>query len=89
MKKFMDNTTGEILEPQSELVIKQMEKSDRYSEYTEDNKISKAPKGEEGENTVKELKAKLDELGIEYSKSAKKADLEALLKEAENKKSSR
>ena len=35
------------------------------------------------ELTVKELKAKLDEAGIEYDAKAKKADLEELLKVAE------
>ena len=35
------------------------------------------------ELTVKELKAKLDEDGIEYDAKAKKADLEELLKDAE------
>ena len=35
------------------------------------------------ELTVKELKAKLDEAGIEYDAKAKKADLEVLLKAAE------
>ena len=35
------------------------------------------------ELTVKELKAKLDEAGIEYDTKAKKADLEELLKAAE------
>lgn len=35
------------------------------------------------ELTVKELKAKIDEAGIEYDAKAKKADLEELLKAAE------
>ena len=35
------------------------------------------------ELTVKELKAKLDEAGIEYDTKAKKADLEVLLKAVE------
>lgn len=36
----------------------------------------------DGKVTVKELKAKLDEMGVEYDSKANKASLEALLEDA-------
>lgn len=71
--KFKNVKTGAILEPNSKFTEEQMKKSDMYIEIGKESK----PKGKEP--TVAEIKAKLDELGIEYDDSAVKADLLALL----------
>ncbi len=73
--KFRNKKTGAILIPTSNSIIEQMKKSDRYEEIKENIQNVKEPK----EPTVAEIKAKLDELGIEYDKKATKADLLTLL----------
>ena len=47
------------------------------------NVDSKEAADSQGELTVSQIKARLDELGVEYDKGAKKADLLALLEQHE------
>lgn len=68
--KFMNVKTGAILEPNSNFTEEQMKKSDMYKEVG---------KTETKEPTVQEIKAKLNELGIEFNDKAKKEELIALL----------
>ena len=68
MKKFANIETGEVFVPISEQTIKEMENSNLYEETETIREL-----------TVKEIKSKLDELGIEYNKKANKETLLALL----------
>ena len=68
--KFRNKTTKAILIPQSD----SMRESDRYEEIKEsasNNNNNNKPK----ELTVKEIKEKLTELGIEYPNNANKETL--------------
>ena len=72
--KFRNKTTKAILIPQSDSIIKHMRESDRYEEIKEsasNNNNNNKPK----ELTVKEIKEKLTELGIEYPNNANKETL--------------
>lgn len=78
--KFRNKETGSILEPQTKSVEEMMKKSNRYEVYVENKK------NDIQELTVKELKDKLKELGIEFSNSDNKAKLQELLEASKNKK---
>lgn len=69
--KFINVKTGAILEPNSEMVIDQMKRSDLYKEYKEKTK----------EKTKDEIKSELDAKGIEYDSKATKEILLSLLEE--------
>lgn len=69
--KFKNKKTGAILVPNTKFVEEQMTKSDLYEIVGEKAK----------EPTVAEIKAKLEDLGIDYAGKTKREDLIALLPE--------
>lgn len=67
--KFKNKKTGKIVETSVKVVEDMFKRNADYETIAEPKK----------ELTVPEIKAKLDELGIEYDKNANKATLTALL----------
>ena len=67
--KFKNKKTGKIVETSVKVVEDMFKRNSDYEIIAEPKK----------ELTVPEIKAKLDELGIEYDKNANKATLTALL----------
>ena len=72
MAIFKDKV-GNTYKTENKFVIDQMKKSKEYQEINVEKEDSKKTL------TVAEIKAKLDELGIEYDKNANKETLLALL----------
>lgn len=77
----------EVLDGKIEIENENVEKTSVYNKIVEEDKQEEEKDGENEKSeekslesyTVPELKAKLDELNIEYPKNAKKAELIALL----------
>lgn len=77
MKTFKNLKTGVLEHVTNEKLISQYEKYTDVYELVEDTKADKEP-------TLNELKAKADELGIEYAKKVTKAELLELISAKEN-----
>ncbi len=72
MKTFKNLKTGVLEHVTNEKLISQYEKYTDVYELVEDTKADKEP-------TLNDLKAKADELGIEYAKKVTKAELLELI----------
>lgn len=77
MKTFKNLKTGVLEHVTNEKLISQYEKYTDVYELVEYKKADKEP-------TLNELKAKADELGIEYAKKVTKAELLELISAKEN-----
>lgn len=77
MKTFKNLKTGVLEHVTNEKLISQYEKYTDVYELVEDTKADKEP-------TLNDLKAKADELGIEYAKKVTKAELLELISAKEN-----
>ena len=77
MKTFKNLKTGVLEHVTNEKLISQYEKYTDIYELVEDTKADKEP-------TLNDLKAKADELGIEYAKKVTKAELLELISAKEN-----
>lgn len=72
MKTFKNKKTGVLEHVTNEVLIPQYEKYTDLFELVEDKKADKEP-------TLNDLKAKADELGIEYKAKVTKAELLELI----------
>lgn len=79
MAEYVNQKTGATINTSTEIFGGDWVPADQVTKNVDSQEASDS----QGDLTVSQIKARLDELGVEYDKGAKKADLLALLEQHE------